>query len=160
MKKRMNGLLALCAALLLTAHTVQAQTEREARLDEKIQQATAYLDTCQQAQYPYGLLENLRDAIVYARNMRAGEMKSSELSSQTSKLNTVLNNLKRSFGKAPFAPVESLPTYDAHRGFRHPGGLHTAEDFERIKAQLRSGNTLVTRAYEVLKTAAYAQPSA
>ena len=160
MKKRMNGLLVLCAVLLLTAHTVQAQTEREARLDEKIQQATAYLDTCQQAQYPYGLLENLRDAIVYARNMRAGEMKSSELSSQTSKLNTMLNNLKRSFGKAPFAPVESLPTYDAHRGFRHPGGLHTAEDFERIKAQLRSGNTLVTRAYEVLKTAAYAQPSA
>ena len=50
-------------------------------------------------------------------------------------------------------------TYDTNRGFRHPGGLHTQEDFDRIKAQLAAGNEQVTAAYNVLKTAAYAQPS-
>ena len=49
-------------------------------------------------------------------------------------------------------------TYDANRGFRHPGGLHTQADFDRVKAQLAAGNERVTAAYNVLKTAAYAQP--
>ena len=49
-------------------------------------------------------------------------------------------------------------TYDANRGFRHPGGLHTQADFDRVKAQLADGNERVTAAYNVLKTAAYAQP--
>ena len=45
-----------------------------------------------------------------------------------------------------------------NRGFIHPGGLHTQEDFDRVKAQLEAGNTKVVQAYNVLKTAAYAQP--
>ena len=49
--------------------------------------------------------------------------------------------------------------YDtADRGFRHPGGLHTQEDFDRIKQQLAEGNKKVTEAYNVLKNAAYSQP--
>lgn len=44
------------------------------------------------------------------------------------------------------------------RGFIHPGGLHTQEDFDRIKAQIEAGNAKVVQAYNVLKTAAYAQP--
>ena len=47
--------------------------------------------------------------------------------------------------------------YNTHRGFRHPGGLHTQADFDRIKQQLADGNPTVTQAYNVLKTAAYAQ---
>lgn len=46
------------------------------------------------------------------------------------------------------------------RGFIHPGGLHTQADFDRVKQQLADGNTKVTQAYNVLKTAAYAQASA
>lgn len=46
------------------------------------------------------------------------------------------------------------------KGFIHPGGLHTQEDFDRVKAQLAAGNETVTQAYNVLKTAAYAQSSA
>lgn len=45
------------------------------------------------------------------------------------------------------------------RGFIHPGGLHTQADFDRVKAQLANGNTKVKRAFQKLKTAAYAQPS-
>ena len=46
------------------------------------------------------------------------------------------------------------------RGFIHPGGLHTQADFDRVKQQLAEGNTKVTQAYNVLKSAAYAQSSA
>lgn len=46
------------------------------------------------------------------------------------------------------------------RGFKHPGGLHTQADFDRIKQQLSDGDPTVTAAYQVLKTAAYAQSGA
>lgn len=46
------------------------------------------------------------------------------------------------------------------KGFIHPGGLHTQEDFDRVKAQLAAGNETVTQAYNVLRTAAYAQSGA
>ena len=48
-------------------------------------------------------------------------------------------------------------TYDTNRGFIHPGGLHTQADFDRIKAQLASGNKTVKTAYAKLTSAAYAQ---
>lgn len=47
--------------------------------------------------------------------------------------------------------------YDTDRGFIHPGGLHTQTDFDRVKRQLAEGNAKVTAAYEILRTAAYAQ---
>lgn len=43
------------------------------------------------------------------------------------------------------------------RGFKHPGGLHTQADFDRIKKQLADGNKTVVSAYNVLKNAAYSQ---
>lgn len=46
------------------------------------------------------------------------------------------------------------------RGFIHPGGLHTQADFDRVKQQIAEGNTKVVQAYNVLKSAAYAQSSA
>lgn len=45
------------------------------------------------------------------------------------------------------------------RGFIHPGGMHTQADFDRIKQQLAEGHSKVTSAYEVLKSAEYAQSS-
>lgn len=49
--------------------------------------------------------------------------------------------------------------YDTDRGFRHPGALHTDEDFARIRRQLAdsAGNERVKAAYEVLLSAEYAQ---
>ena len=45
-------------------------------------------------------------------------------------------------------------------GFRHPGGLYTDADFQRVKQQIADGNERVVAAFNVLKTAAYAQSSA
>ncbi len=38
-------------------------------------------------------------------------------------------------------------------GFIHLGGLHTQNDFNRIKQQLAADNKKVTQAYNILKTA-------
>lgn len=48
-------------------------------------------------------------------------------------------------------------SYDTDRGFVHPGGLHTQADFDRIKQQLADGNPTVTAAYNILKSAEFAQ---
>ena len=76
------------------------------------------------------------------------------------------NNMKRliAFVILPvigvWAAMAQTATYDTDRGFVHPGGLHTQEDFDRIKQQLVSGNETVTTAYNVLRNAAYAQSTA
>ena len=48
--------------------------------------------------------------------------------------------------------------YDTDRGFIHPGGLHTQQDFDRVRAQISAKNTKIMEAYRMLKNAAYAQP--
>ena len=42
-------------------------------------------------------------------------------------------------------------------GFIHPGGLHTQEDFDRVKAQLAAGNTKVKQAWQKLTASEYSQ---
>ena len=54
------------------------------------------------------------------------------------------------------ASAQTAP-YDTNRGFIHPGGLHTQADFDRIKAQLASGNKTVKAAYAKLTSAQFAQ---
>ncbi len=43
------------------------------------------------------------------------------------------------------------------QGFKHPGALHTQEDFDRIKTQLADGNEMVVAAYENLKANEWSQ---
>ena len=73
-------------------------------------------------------------------------------------LKTNIQNVKATEGLV-FTDTELMPAYDSNRGFRHPGGLHTNADFERIKAQLAAGNEKVTKAYNILKNAEFAQPT-
>ena len=51
-------------------------------------------------------------------------------------------------------------SYNRDRGFVHPGGLHTQEDFDRIKSLLAQGDPTITAAVKVLTSAAYAQSTA
>ena len=73
-------------------------------------------------------------------------------------LKAAIQNVKATKGLV-FTDTELMPAYDLSRGFRHPGGLHTNADFERIKAQLAAGNEKVTKAYNILKNAEFAQPT-
>lgn len=75
-----------------------------------------------------------------------------------SDLSAAIQSVKTTAGFI-FTDTEKMPAYDSNRGFRHPGGLHTDADFERIKAQLAAGNEKVTKAYNILKNAEYAQPT-
>ena len=53
-----------------------------------------------------------------------------------------------------------VESYDSNRGFRHPGGLNTQADFDRIKGQLAAGNVaVVTQEYNNLKNSPFAQPT-
>ena len=51
-------------------------------------------------------------------------------------------------------------SYNTNRGFVHPGGLHTQEDFDRIKDLLAKGDPTITAAVKVLTQATYAQSTA
>jgi len=53
--------------------------------------------------------------------------------------------------------VAQTTEYDTDRGFIHPGGLHTQEDFDRVKAQLAAGNTKVKQAYNKLTASEWSQ---
>lgn len=75
-----------------------------------------------------------------------------------SNLSAAIQSVKTTAGFI-FTDTEKMPAYDINRGFRHPGGLHTDADFERIKAQLAAGNEKVTKAYNILKNAEFAQPN-
>ena len=69
------------------------------------------------------------------------------------------NTLKATDG-FEFDDEDVVEGYDTDKGFRHPGALHTDEDFERIRQQLKDGNAKVIAAYNVLKNAAYSQSNA
>lgn len=56
--------------------------------------------------------------------------------------------------------VVTAQTYNTNRGFVHPGGLHTQEDFDRIKDLLAKGDPTITAAVKVLTQAAYTQSTA
>ena len=73
-------------------------------------------------------------------------------------LNDALTNLNSAYENIKI--YKSFNSYDTQRGFIHPGGLYTQEDFDRIKNQLYAGNEKVTSAFNILKEASYAQPTA
>ncbi len=58
---------------------------------------------------------------------------------------------------ASLLTAASMTAQTTDRGFRHPGGMHTEADFERVRQQLAEGNETVTAAWNVLKNAAYSQ---
>ena len=53
--------------------------------------------------------------------------------------------------------IISNGTYDTNRGFIHPGGIHTEEDFERVRVQISEGNEKVIQALNILKASEWSQ---
>ena len=104
-----------------------------------------------------GAIDDLKDELTVAKQYASSEnVAQVVLDSRVRSLTSAYNTAKTS--KAFDFDITSLTdAYDTERGFRHPGGLHTDADFERIKSQLASGNSKVTQAWNVLLASEYSQ---
>lgn len=106
--------------------------------------------------YPEIAFIEFQDAIDYAQAL-VDENKASQ-----NLINQVLTELRSSrtaFTIAKGLKFEPKPMPELHtnKGFKHPGALHTEEDFDRIKALLAAKDPTITAAYEKLKANAYSQ---
>ena len=139
----------------LSSMTVTAQNFT--RLQTAVENAETYLESIDKSDFPASALAEYVDAITIAKNtIAAGTAKQTEING----LVTALSNAKAKFDKTKgfvFDIADVIDSYDTERGFRHPGGLHTQADFDRVKQQLAEGNAKVTEAYNVLKKAEYSQ---
>jgi len=108
------------------------------------------------ADYPVGAVVQLQDALIIAKGIAEGEGSQIVYDNCEKELKTAISVFKSAKGVV-FDVSGITDVYDTERGFRHPGGLHTQADFDRIKRQLAEGNATVTQAYNVLKNAEYAQ---
>jgi hypothetical protein len=106
--------------------------------------------------YPVGAVVQLQDAIIIAKAIAGNAGSQVSYDNSEKELKNAMSVFKAAKGIV-FDVSGITDVYDTERGFRHPGGLHTQADFERIKRMLAEGNPTVTQAYNVLKTAEYAQ---
>lgn len=109
-------------------------------------------------EYPQGAVLMLQDAIAIARNVAMNDCNQVTYDTYETSLRTTMASYRAAKGIV-FDVSGITDVYDTQRGFRHPGGLHTQADFDRIKRQLTEGHPLVTEAYNRLKSAEYAQSS-
>lgn len=108
------------------------------------------------ADYPAGAVVMLEDAINIAQGVADEDHTQYVYDNQETELKEILSIYTAAKGVL-FDVSGITEAYDTDRGFVHPGGMHTQADFDRIKRQLEEGNPTVSKAYEVLKHAEYAQ---
>ncbi|MCH5174262.1 MAG: alginate lyase family protein [Prevotellaceae bacterium] len=153
MKSLTKILLVGIVALSSTASKAQDFTQ----LKTAVESAETYIESINKNDYPASALAEYMDAITVAKNaIIAGTAKQTEINS----LATALTTAKTKFDKTKgfvFDIADVVSGYDTERGFRHPGGLHTQADFDRVKQQLKEGNKKVTAAYNILKNAEFSQ---
>ena len=108
------------------------------------------------ADYPAGAVVMLADAVTIAEGIANEDHTQHVYDNQEKELKEAVSVYAAA--KGILFDTQGITTaYDTDRGFVHPGGMHTQADFDRIKRQLAEGNPTVTKAYEVLKNAEYAQ---
>ncbi len=106
--------------------------------------------------YPATAIQTLQDMLIVAKAISSENHNQMVFDQYNSDLRTTITMFKSSKGFV-FDISGVIEGYDTNRGFRHPGGLHTQKDFDRIKQQLADKNTKVVTAYNKLKTAEYSQ---
>lgn len=162
----LTAALALTAPMLANAtNAMMPGTEQTSesvdteKLTSAIADAEAIIGNA--SNYLPGLIADLEDVVWDAKNVVAAANSTQALVNQaTAKVKTAISKAKLSEGKSFDYGTDGNTTYNTNRGFIHPGGLHTQADFDRIKKQLADGNTKVTQAMAILRTAAYAQATA
>ena len=122
-----------------------------------IADAETFLASASISDYMIGAVEDFRDQLVLAQQCADAEMSSQAfINTRLQALKTARQTLEAYKG-LEFDISNLTDAYDTERGFRHPGGLHTDADFERIKAQLAAGNTKVTQAWNLLLSSEYSR---
>ncbi len=106
--------------------------------------------------YLPGSVEDLRSQLSIAKSCVATISSQAYIDKTLAQLNIAKSNMLATNGLS-FDVSTMTNSYNTERGFRHPGGLHTEKDFERIKQQLSSGNEKVTQAWNVLLSSEYSQ---
>ncbi len=122
-----------------------------------IADAEAFLSSSSIENYMIGAVEDFRDQLFLAQQCAASDMVSQAYIDNRLKALDAARKTLEAYKGLEFDISNLTDSYDTERGFRHPGGLHTNADFERIKAQLASGNTKVTQAWNVLLASEYSQ---
>lgn len=129
-----------------------------AKLQTAIETAEANLAAYKASgKYAQAAIDDYEDVITYSRYLLdEGKVSQPFIDQQVAALTAAKTAVTTSSGFV--FSVENLDgTYDTQRGFRHPGGLHTQADFDRIKRQIAEKNSKVVQAYNILKSAEYAQ---
>ena len=103
---------------------------------------------------------DLEDMLTVAETVAAGGYSQDYINNIRTQLSQTISSVKATSNINLPTDADVSSNYDTDRGFLHPGGLHTQADFDRIRQQIADKNTRVTQAYNKLKAAAYAQPSA
>ena len=110
--------------------------------------------------YPAAAVSLLKDTYDMIKAKENETLSQYAIDDYKTTLQEAINSFKATSGFA-FADTEEMPSYNTNRGFKHPGGLHTQADFDRVRAQIAAGtNEKVLKAYNILKNAEYAQSTA
>ena len=118
-------------------------------LDDLINEIDNYLASSQMSDFLQSSIDKLNDALNYAKIIIAKEHCSQkELDKIKSNLNSAYNKLKISKGKTFEITITDNSIFDTERGFIHPGGLYTQEDFDRVKKKLSEEDEKIKEAYE------------
>ena len=126
-------------------------TKLKAALDE----CREFISTASTADYPVNALAELEDEVTLKQIVcDQGLLSQTIIDSYTTTLRDKLADVRKMQGQA-LAPAS--PASGTDHGFVHPGGLHTQEDFDRIKQLLADGDPHITAAYNALKNGEYAQ---
>ncbi|MBQ9362816.1 MAG: alginate lyase family protein [Bacteroidaceae bacterium] len=127
------------------------------KLKAAVESANAFIAAEDITQYPANAVAEFMDAIHVAESViQEGKINQELIDSYTTAISTAKNKFTKTKGFL-FDISDVVEGYQTYRGFKHPGGLHTQADFDRIKQQLADGNEKVTAAYNILKEAAYSQ---
>lgn len=143
------------AAVGARQHSLQNSTNAyTGAIERSIAEAETLLANA--GNYLPGLIADLEDALIDARQILDGNGSQTLINQANTNLKAAINNVKLSEGKT-FNAVGHEPVYDIDRGFLHPGGLHTQADFDRVKRLLKQGNQKVAQAMSTLRGDQFSQ---
>ena len=126
-------------------------------LETAISEAESFLSTENLSVYPQSAVYEFEDVLTICRLLcEEGMASQTIIDNHTKMLKAAKQKLTITKGFT-FDTSSVYEGYNINRGFRHPGGLHTYKDFDRIRQLLAENNPTVTSAYNILKNAEFAQ---